>query len=67
MEHRVKEASHVMALDAGHLSIRSRTVDLKTKEELKSKAGQDLSIDDYKTLVDMLYDRYICELTSVQV
>jgi vacuolar protein sorting-associated protein 13A/C len=54
-----------MLIDAGHLHIESKLVDKKIKKELESK--EQYTEKDFATLKSMLYDKFTCNLSSVQV
>ncbi|TPX30777.1 hypothetical protein SmJEL517_g05746 [Synchytrium microbalum] len=54
----------VMLVDAGHLLIESKLVDKKTMTDLESKPT--LSETELSTLKSMMYDKFTCNLSSVQ-
>jgi vacuolar protein sorting-associated protein 13A/C len=59
--------SVVVVIDAGHLTIESSLIDKDTKKDIESKQGSELTDRDVAKLESLLYDRFTCTLTSVQV
>ncbi|KAJ3291062.1 hypothetical protein HK104_006345 [Borealophlyctis nickersoniae] len=60
-------AAMVAVVDAGHLLVESNLVDKERKKELQQKHGSHLTEKDLAYLKSLLYDRFTCELSSVQV
>ncbi len=57
----------VGVIDAGHLSVESQLVDKEKKKELQLRHGGALTPSDVAYIKTLLYDRFTCHLTSVQV
>ncbi|KAJ3072035.1 hypothetical protein HDU98_004400 [Podochytrium sp. JEL0797] len=57
----------VVVIDAGHLNVESSLVDKEAKKELEAKQGSDLSPAEMDKLFSLMYDKFKCVLTSVQV
>ncbi|KAI9340870.1 hypothetical protein BDR26DRAFT_820276 [Obelidium mucronatum] len=57
----------VVVIDAGHLNVESNLVDKDAKKQLELKQGNDLSQVEMDKLFSMMYDKFQCVLTSVQV
>ncbi|KAJ3052099.1 hypothetical protein HK097_006900 [Rhizophlyctis rosea] len=61
------KTSMVAVIDAGHLVVNSNLVDKDKKKELQQKQGTILTEHDLNYLASLLYDKFTCELNSVQV
>ncbi|KAJ3332602.1 hypothetical protein HDU76_013706 [Blyttiomyces sp. JEL0837] len=59
--------SMVVIVDAGHLLVESNLVNRDLKKEMEKKQGTELTEDDLAKLESLLYDRFTCTLSSVQV
>ncbi|KAJ3171453.1 hypothetical protein HDU88_007532 [Geranomyces variabilis] len=57
----------VMLVDAGHFLLESNYVNKEQKRELQQKHGALRSAHDLGELQSLLYDRFTCKLSSVQV
>ncbi|KAI8912336.1 hypothetical protein DFJ77DRAFT_511881 [Powellomyces hirtus] len=57
----------VMLVDAGHFLLESNYINKEQKKELQQKHGALRSAEDLGELTSLLYDRFTCELSSVQV
>ncbi|KAJ3037263.1 hypothetical protein HDV00_001828 [Rhizophlyctis rosea] len=60
-------SSMVAVVDAGHLVVNSNLVDSEKKKELQQKQGAKLTEKEIGYLKSLLYDKFTCELNSVQV
>ncbi|KAJ3205144.1 hypothetical protein HDU82_005381, partial [Entophlyctis luteolus] len=59
--------STVVVIDAGHLNVESKPVSKQIKREIEAKQGSRVSDADMEKLKSLMYDRFACVLTSVQV
>ncbi|KAJ3015263.1 hypothetical protein HKX48_004689 [Thoreauomyces humboldtii] len=59
--------SMVMLVDAGHFLLASNYINKEKKRELQQKHGALRSAEDLGELTSLLYDRFTCELSAVQV
>ncbi|TPX68863.1 hypothetical protein SpCBS45565_g02841 [Spizellomyces sp. 'palustris'] len=59
--------SMMMLVDAGHFLLESNYVNKEKKKELQLKHGALHSAEDLGELTTLLYDRFTCQLSSVQV
>ncbi|ORY51917.1 hypothetical protein BCR33DRAFT_712120 [Rhizoclosmatium globosum] len=57
----------VVVIDAGHLNVESKLVDKEAKKELEARQGGEFSPAEMEKLFSMMYDKFKCVLTSVQV
>ncbi|KAJ3031870.1 UNVERIFIED_CONTAM: hypothetical protein HDU68_011629 [Siphonaria sp. JEL0065] len=57
----------VVVIDAGHLNVESNLVDKDAKKQLELKQGSDFTPAEMEKLFSMMYDKFQCVLTSVQV
>ncbi|KAI8823370.1 uncharacterized protein EV422DRAFT_352091 [Fimicolochytrium jonesii] len=57
----------VMLVDAGHFLVESNYINKEQKKELQQKHGALRSAEDLGELQTLLYDRFTCQLSSVQV
>jgi vacuolar protein sorting-associated protein 13A/C len=63
----VEESSLCLILDAGHIRVSSELVDRDTMSDLQSKQKKQYSEDDYKHLEELLYDKFLVKLDSIQM
>ncbi|KAI8844441.1 hypothetical protein BJ741DRAFT_543605 [Chytriomyces cf. hyalinus JEL632] len=61
------EKATVVVVDAGHLNVESDLVNKDAKKLIESKTGTEYTEADFIKLKSLLYDRFTCVLSSVQV
>uniref|UniRef100_A0A093VF33 Vacuolar protein sorting-associated protein n=1 Tax=Talaromyces marneffei PM1 TaxID=1077442 RepID=A0A093VF33_TALMA len=62
-----EEGALCLILDAGHIRVNSELVDRGTMSDLQSKQKRQYNEEDYKQLEELLYDKFLIKLDSIQL
>ncbi|KAK9766368.1 Vacuolar protein sorting-associated protein 13, partial [Basidiobolus ranarum] len=59
--------AHIVVFDSGHITVQSKLVSKEQKIELEEALGPSFSLENNPKLENLLYDRFLVEMSSVQV
>ncbi|PCH06461.1 Vacuolar protein sorting-associated protein 13 [Penicillium occitanis (nom. inval.)] len=62
-----EEGALCLILDAGHIRVNSELVDRGTMSDLQNKQKRQYNEEDYKQLEELLYDKFLIKLDSIQL